>query len=321
MREIEIKENEAGQRFDKFLGKYMNLAPKSFFYKMLRKKNITLNKKKADGSEILNLGDKVFLFLSDETIEKFSDLKVEKVKSNLNILYEDTNVLIINKPNNMLSQKAKEDDVSIVEHIISYMLETKQISEEELRSFRPSICNRLDRNTTGILVAGKTLIGLQTLSKAFKERTIEKYYLCLVIGEVKKSQLIDGFLYKDERNNQVVISKNEIKESVPILTEYTPISSNGKITLLKVKLITGKTHQIRAHLGSIGHPILGDPKYGDPLINREYKERYKINNQLLHSYQLLMPDFDGKLKNISGQVFEAALPHDFEHLLLKEKIN
>lgn len=320
MRKIEIKQNEAGQRFDKFLGKYMNLAPKSFFYKMLRKKNITLNKKKADGSEILKQGDMVELFISDETIEKFSEVIIVRVQSDLNILYEDSNTLLINKPTNLLSQKAKEDDISIVEHIISYMLETNQIKEEDLRSFRPSVCNRLDRNTTGILVAGKSLIGLQTLSKAFKDRTIKKYYLCVVIGKLEKDQLIEGFLIKNEKNNQVTISKEEIKDSVPIMTKYTPLSTNGRITLLKVELITGKTHQIRAHLASIGHPIVGDDKYGDTLINRWYRGKYKVNNQLLHSYQLIMPDFVGELKNLAGQVFEAPLPFDFENLLIKEKI-
>lgn len=320
MREIEIKQNEAGQRFDKFLTKYMNLAPKSFFYKMLRKKNITLNKKKADGSEILDLGDKVTLFLSDETIEKFSAVKIDKVQSNLDILYEDSNILLVNKAVNMLSQKAKEDDISLVEHVISYMLETKQIKEEELRSFKPSICNRLDRNTTGILVAGKTLIGLQTLSKAFKERTIKKYYLCVVLGEVQKQELLNGYLYKDEKTNQVTITKEKLEDSLPIMTEYTPLSSNGKLTLLKVELITGKTHQIRAHLASIGHPILGDDKYGDHLTNRAYKEKYKVYHQLLHSYQIILPDFEGELKNLSGQAFEAPLPFNFENLLLKEKL-
>lgn len=320
MREIEIKQNEAGQRFDKFLTKYMNLAPKSFFYKMLRKKNITLNKKKADGSEILDLGDKVTLFLSDETIDKFSAVKIDKVQSNLDILYEDSNILLVNKAVNMLSQKAKEDDISLVEHVISYMLETKQIKEEELRSFKPSICNRLDRNTTGILVAGKTLIGLQTLSKAFKERTIKKYYLCVVLGEVKKQELLNGYLYKDEKTNQVTITKEKLEDSLPIVTEYTPLSSNGKLTLLKVELITGKTHQIRAHLASIGHPIIGDDKYGDHLTNRAYKGKYKVYHQLLHSYQIILPDFEGELKNLSGQAFEAPLPFNFENLLLKEKL-
>lgn len=320
MREIEIKQNEAGQRFDKFLTKYMNLAPKSFFYKMLRKKNITLNKKKADGSEILDLGDKVTLFLSDETIDKFSAVKIDKVQSNLDILYEDSNILLVNKAVNMLSQKAKEDDISLVEHVISYMLETKQIKEEELRSFKPSICNRLDRNTTGILVAGKTLIGLQTLSKAFKERTIKKYYLCVVLGEVKKQELLNGYLYKDEKTNQVTITKEKLEDSLPIMTEYTPLSSNGKLTLLKVELITGKTHQIRAHLASIGHPIIGDDKYGDHLTNRAYKGKYKVYHQLLHSYQIILPDFEGELKNLSGQAFEAPLPFNFENLLLKEKL-
>ena len=154
MQEIIVSANEAGQRFDKLLAKYLNEAPKSFIYKMLRKKNILLNGKKATGNEKLEVGDSVKLFLADETIEKFSKLIVVKTKAKLDIVYEDENVLLINKPVGMLSQKAEAKDESLVEHIISYMMESGQLTEADLRKFKPSICNRLDRNTSGLVVAG-----------------------------------------------------------------------------------------------------------------------------------------------------------------------
>ena len=183
MRLVTVTKNEAGQRLDKLMFKYMNLAGKSFIYKMIRKKNITLNGKKCDGSEKLAEGDEIRLFLAEETIEKFSEVKIQKVKKTaLDIVYEDKDVIFINKPAGMLSQKAKDSDESLVEYLIDYLLGSGQLSKEELKSFRPSVCNRLDRNTSGLVAAGKSLLGLQVLSKAIKERTIGKYYLCIVKG-------------------------------------------------------------------------------------------------------------------------------------------
>lgn len=207
MQEIIVSANEAGQRFDKLLAKYLNEAPKSFIYKMLRKKNIVLNGKKATGNEKLVVGDSVKLFLADDTIAKFSKMRIVRTNTKLDIVYEDDDVLFINKPVGMLSQKANMQDESVVEHIISYMLESRQITEEELRSFKPSICNRLDRNTSGLLVAGKSLIGLQTMGELFKERSLKKYYRCYVNGDVKKREFIKGYLTKDEITNKVSILK------------------------------------------------------------------------------------------------------------------
>ena len=210
MRSLIITEKDAGQRLDKLLGKYLNLAGKSFIYKMLRKKNITLNGKKCDGSEKLSCGDEVKLFLAEETIEKFSEVKVQKVrKQELDILYEDEHIALINKPSGMLSQKAKDTDESLVEYFIDYLLDKGTIKEEDLKTFRPSVCNRLDRNTSGLVVAGKTLPGLQIMAAVFKDRSIHKYYQCVVKGVIKEKQLITGFITKDEKTNQVKIWREE----------------------------------------------------------------------------------------------------------------
>lgn len=322
MKEITIKSNEAGQRFDKYLKKYFSEAPGSFIYKMLRKKNITLNGKKADGSEKLNVGDSVKLFMADETIEKFSgpvknvqkQVKLPEVK--LDIVYEDENVLLINKSSGMLSQKAEQKDVSVIEYVTDYLLKTEQITSEELKTFHPAVCNRLDRNTSGLITAGKSLAGLQVMSELFKDRTLKKYYLCFVRGKIEKPKYIKGFLRKDEKTNKVeILSKASGKDVMPIETEYLPVAWNDEMTLLKVHLITGRTHQIRAHLSSVGHPLLGDYKYGNKKWNDIYKKKYKIEDQMLHAYELKLPEMKAPLDNLSNRKFQAKVPAVFWKLM------
>ena len=316
MQELHVTANEAGQRLDKLLAKFLNQAPKSFLYKMMRKKNIVLNGKKCTGNEKLKQGDSIKLFFSDETIEKFSaETYVTPKKEKINmlpIIYEDEQVLLMNKPVGVLSQKAKDSDVSAVEILINYLIETNQLSKEQFRTFHPSICNRLDRNTSGILVAAKTLPALQEMNRFFKERTIAKYYRCLVKGRVIKNEdYIKGYLVKDQKTNKVSITKKKTEEGVPIETEYCVIQSNDEVSLLEVHLITGKTHQIRAHLASIGHPIIGDYKYGDKQINEMYRQEYGLKSQLLHAYRLEMPSSDGSLAYLNDKKFVAELPDKF----------
>ena len=320
MQEIHISSNEAGQRLDKLLAKYLNEAPKSFIYKMLRKKNIVLNGKKATGNEKLVNGDSVKLFLADETIEKFSKLTIQKTNTKLDVIYEDEDIVLVNKPVGMLSQKAENKDVSLVEHLITYLLDSKKITKEDLRSFRPSICNRLDRNTSGIVVCGKSLLGLQTMARLFKDRTLKKYYLCLVEGKIKSPEYIKGYLWKDESKNKVVITKEETEESQPIETEYRPVLQLKNATLLEVHLITGRTHQIRSHLASTGHPVIGDYKYGDKKINDVYKEKYGLKSQFLHAYRLEMPKMEEELITLSEKEFTAPLPKKFTQIIEGEKI-
>ena len=316
MKCITVNKNEAGQRLDKLLSKYLNLAGKGFLYKMMRKKNIVLNGKKCDGSEKLSEGDEIKLFLADETIEKFSEVKVQKVKkTKLHIIYEDEHILLINKPSGMLSQKAKENDESLVEYLIDCLLDSGKLTKENLRSFRPSVCNRLDRNTSGLVAAGCSLVGLQKLSAMFKGRSLHKYYLCVVSGAVREKKKIEGFLKKDEKTNQVTISQKELPDSAPICTEYEPLMESGAYTLLKVTLITGRTHQIRAHLASIGHPIVGDTKYGTPRVNEEAKRSYHIHSQMLHSWKLVFPQMEAPLEYLSGKSFTAPVPGEFQRVL------
>ena len=312
MKLLKIGENEAGQRFDKYLAKLLKEAPKSFCYKMLRKKNITLNGKKATGNEKLEAGDEVRLFLSDETYEKFCGSEtVEKVTTKLNLVYEDEDILLINKPVGMLSQSAGDGTPSLNEYVIGYLLDSGQLSQEDLRTFRPSVCNRLDRNTSGMVAAGKSLRGLQQLSKVFHDRSVHKDYLALVEGVLTRKEQIKGYLYKDEKTNKVQIFHKEEKDTVPIETWYTPLGNNGSLTLLKVRLITGRAHQIRAHLASMGHPIVGDSKYGS---------KASVKYQLLHAWRLEFPQDMGELEQVAGKVYYADLPDVFKKKIVLEKL-
>lgn len=288
MKEIIVTKSQENQRLDKFLKKYFKSASPSFIYKMLRKKNITLNSKKDDGSSIIKENDIIKVFFSDETFEKMrgncttnSEYNYYKnFKYNVDILYEDSDIIALNKPSGILSQKSKANDISINEHLLSYLICNNKITEEEYSVFHPSISNRLDYNTSGIILGAKTLKGQQELSKALKERTITKKYLCVVKGEVNKKIVLKGSFYKDQTENIVYINNNKGDE---VITEIDPIEWNKDYSVLEIHLITGKTHQIRAHLASINHPIIGDIKYGDKKCNDYYIKNNNVKSQLLHA--------------------------------------
>ncbi|MCI8514855.1 MAG: RluA family pseudouridine synthase [Lachnospiraceae bacterium] len=321
MRETVVQEKEAGQRLFKFLEKYMSEAPKSFLYKMLRKKNITLNGKKADGSERLEKGDRIRCFLADETIEKFQKKDDGSYPvTNLDVLYEDEDVIFLNKPAGMLSQKAKPDDVSLVEYLTGYLLAKGELTRENLATFKPGICNRLDRNTSGIVIGGKTVRGLAAMSALLRERDLDKYYFCIVKGHMAKGQVLDGYLKKDEGTNRVEILSLPAPGADPIRTAYEPLRSNGFCTLVQVELITGKSHQIRAHLASLGHPVLGDAKYGDAKTNRRLKEKYRIQRQMLHACRLILPKDLPECPKAAGRMIVAPMPPDMVRVIKGEDL-
>ncbi|HBZ03934.1 MAG TPA: RluA family pseudouridine synthase [Lachnospiraceae bacterium] len=296
MQEIVITKNEEGYKLKKLCKNYLSEAPDSFIYKMLRKKNIKLNGKKADGSEILEKGDIVNFYLSDETIQSFQKSGVtnnrEKVSSVRaeDIIYEDEDIIIVNKPSGILSQKSKADDISINEMILQYLLDNGKINNESLMTFKPSVCNRLDRNTSGLILAGKTPAGSKYLSQIIKNRSIRKYYQAVVKGQAKLKGIYKAHLTKDENNNQVDISdKGFIIETGFEVLEY---NKELDITYLRVELITGKSHQIRAHLAHLGYPIIGDTKYGNKNTNEYFRKNYKIKSQMLTAYEVIFPHFD-----------------------------
>jgi 23S rRNA pseudouridine955/2504/2580 synthase len=316
MKEFTITRNEENQRFDKYLKKLLPNAGSSFLYKMLRKKNITLNGKKASGNEFLKQGDRIEVFFSDETFDKFSgnDRKQDDTFERLaqlpsggvTVIYEDDDILIADKPFNMLSQKTVPTDISANELLLGYLIRTGKLTRESYATFHPSVCNRLDRNTTGLLLMGVSLKGSQQLSAMLKERSIQKYYLAVAAGEIRTGEHLKGYLSKDAKTNQVRISPHkDSPDAKPVETSYEPLCYANGATLLKVHLITGKTHQIRAHLASVSHPIIGDPKYGDPEVNRRYRTECNVRAQLLHAYRLEFPD---------GRTFEAPVPSAFSKI-------
>lgn len=324
MQQIIIQEKDAGQRLDKFLAKYLPLAPKSFLYKMLRKKNIVWNGKKAEGKEKLSVGDEIKMYLAKETMEGFQrQLEIAKVPCKFAVLYEDKNVLIVDKPSGVLSQKARKEDVSLVEMIYFYLYQTKALTKADFAVFSPAVCNRLDRNTSGIVVAGKSLAGLQKMTELFRERMIQKYYLCIVKGELDFTRKETAFLYKEESKNQVRVLSKEEYERLPklerekydkIQTEYRPICHHKKATLVEVRLLTGKPHQIRANLAFLGYPVAGDPKYGDVRWNEQLKKDYGVSSQLLHAYRLVFPTLSGEFSRLSKVEIDCKPPALFERV-------
>lgn len=297
MKEFLITKNESGKRLDKFVMTVLPKAPSSFVYKMLRKKNIKLNSEKAQGSEKLEEGDRVTLYFSEETLEGFG-LKQNEVSTdeyetafntlkNITVEYEDEDIVILNKPFNVLSQKADPGDISLNEWLIGYLLDKKAISKADLKTFKPSVLNRLDRNTRGLVIGSKTLSGAREVAKMLKDRTLRKFYLAIVVGVLNDDLDLRGYWYKDTRTNTVTVyDKPGINdEAVPIHTVVHPVKTFEDRTKVEIELVTGKSHQIRAHLSSVGFPLLGDPKYGDVAMNR----KYCTHGQMLTASRIVFP--------------------------------
>ncbi len=308
---------EQNQRLDKFLQKYLNTAPKSFVFKMLRKKNIKVNDKRCDGNYILQEDDIVNIYLSDETIAKFKEEKVIEKANKIDVVFEDENILVVNKPAGVLSHSTTSDDKDTINHRILYYLKEKGELEE---FFVPSICNRLDINTSGLIIAGKNLPSVQALNECFKLNKIDKYYITLVKGEVKKSGTIKSFYEKNSKENIGKSFNTYKKGRKEIITKYDVVNSNKDYSVLKVKLITGKSHQIRLHLSSIGHFVVGDRKYGDENVNTYFRKKYSLANQFLHSESLVFKMNEGYLKYLYNTEISCSLPKKLNSIIKDLKL-
>ena len=282
---ITVTKNDAGQRLDKFLTKTYRNLPMSLLYKAVRKKDIRLNGKRCEASSRLNEGDQVYLFLPDDALEiappTYEFMHASKA---LDIVYEDGHVLLLNKKAGLLVHPDdREFADTLIFRVQRYLYEKGEYNPADEQSFAPALVNRIDRNTSGIVIAAKTAVALRVLNQKLKDREIEKFYLCIVHGSMPKAEdTLEAYLEKNESQNRVYISDTQKQGARTIRTRYRVLEEKNNLSLLEIHLLTGRTHQIRAHLASIGHPLLGDGKYGTNALNKGTG----FNKQALCSYRL-----------------------------------
>lgn len=296
MRQLTIKRNDAGQRLDKFLTKYLPKMPKSMLYKSLRKSCVKVNGRHIkDGAYMLHEGDELKLFLKDEFFEETAHSGFAPTAYSLDIVYEDENILLINKEAGVVVHADdKNTSGTLIEQIQSYLYEKGEYCPDEEHSFAPALCNRLDRNTSGIIIAAKNAETLRAVNEKIRSREIHKYYLCIADGIIKGSGTLSGNLTRGEK--QVKITKRAAEASKAVSLNYKALSHSENKTLAEIELLTGRTHQIRAQLADAGHPLTGDVKYGGSRSRDRYKlASYKLEFRLKEG---------GALDYLNGRVFE-----------------
>ena len=322
MREFIINNSENGLTLEKYVFKVLKTAPMSFIYKLFRKKDVKVNGHHQDKKYRLTTDDVVAIYISEQQFDEFQ--KEKDLNPNLKIkdwiIYEDNNVLFVNKPRGLLVQKSNPHDESLDQLVVEYLMATNQYNPNKEKGFIPGPAHRLDRNTSGLVAFGKNHDALNLLFELFKNHDlINKHYLALVVGQVEKEKdTIDAPLLKDEEKNLVRVAKN----GKTAKTVYKLIKKYQDYSLLDVTLLTGRTHQIRVHMAYINHPIVGDSKYGNFEVNKMFKQQYGFSSQFLHAYKMGFGDLPEPLSNLSRKEFTAEPREDIANILTAlENIN
>lgn len=306
---IEIGPNEAGQRLDKFLRKLLKDVPLSAIFKALRKKDIRVNGKKQSEKYFLEEGDiveiKYIQSKREDKREKFIKVDPKGIK----IVFEDDNMLIIEKWPGVLvhSDSNESEEPTLTDYVLSYLNDKGDYVPENELTFTPAVCNRLDRNTSGIIIFGKSFEGLKCINEAIREDEVRKYYYTLTKGKIKDG-LYEAYILKNPETNVSKIYDTEVPNSKKIAMEIATVETNGAYSLIDVNLITGRSHQIRAHLAHLGNPIIGDNKYGDKRLNSFFENKYGLNYQYLYAYKLNFRNINGKLNYLKNKTVAVALP-------------
>lgn len=286
MRELVVKKNDANQRLDKFLLKKFKTMPKKMAYMYIRKKCVKVNGKKATPEVMLKENDLLTFYIKDEFFDNIQEDNYEFLKApkNLKIIYEDENIILLDKkPGVIVHQDKSYHFDCLLLRLQHYLYDNGEYNPKEENCFAPALVNRIDRNTGGIVIGAKNAESLRILNQKMKDRELHKFYLCLLINKPKKDNaILSDYLIKNEKTNKVTVLRNEKQGAKKILTKYSVLETNNNLTLCEVELLTGRTHQIRAHMSSIGCPILGDNKYG----NKKLNQKYSLSKQCLYSYKL-----------------------------------
>lgn len=305
MKTIQIGSNESGQRCDKFLRKLLKDVPLSAIYKAFRKGDIRVNGKKIKEQYVLEDGDTIEIRYIKTSGEK---KKFERIDNNLKITYEDENILMVEKwPNLLVHSDTKDGDPTLTDYVLSYLYDKGDYEPEKEVTFTPAPCNRLDRNTSGIVIFGKNFKYLKALNEAIRERSIEKHYMALVQGRIKDG-VHTGYILKNEDANISKVYETKVPNSKEIAMEVKTIQSCGTFSLIEINLLTGRSHQLRAHLSELGNPIVGDSKYGDKKLNSFFVNRYGLNYQFLYAFKVIFKSNSDELEYMRNKTIAESLP-------------